>query len=368
MTIDLPVFRFALAPGLTQALREAAGRVISSNRYVLGPEVESFEREFAAHCGSTHCVGVANGTDALELALRALGISRGDKVVTVANAGYYTSAALRAIGAQPSYVDVNEYLVMAPAGLEHALQGARAVVMTHLYGRLAPVDEIVARARAAKVPVVEDCAQAHGAIRGGKHAGTFGTLGCFSFYPTKNLGALGDGGAVISSDADLASRLRSLRQYGWGDKYHVDRGDGRNSRLDEMQAAFLRAKLPHLSVWNAARVAIARRYRRGLADLPVEVPDWRDGEYVAHLFVIRCGDRDALRAHLAAEGIGSDVHYPVPDYAQPAESGLAHPHLAVTEAACREILTLPCFPGMTDAEVDRVVVAIRTHYAGRDRA
>jgi aminotransferase EvaB len=308
MSIDLPVFRFEVAPALTQALQEAADRVIASTRYVLGPEVEGFEREFASFCGSAHCVSVANGTDAIELALRAMGVTRGDRVVTVANAGYYAATALRAIGAEPFYVDVGDDLLMSTAGLEEALAGARAVVVTHLYGQMALVGDIVERARLVNVPVIEDCAQAHGAVRAGKCAGTFGALGCYSFYPTKNLGALGDGGAVITSDANLASRVRSLRQYGWSSRYCVDRAGGRNSRLDEMQAAFLRVKLPNLPAWNAARVAIARRYCDGLRGLPLRVPGWRNGEYVAHLFVISCADRGPLRARLAAAGICTEIH------------------------------------------------------------
>lgn len=368
MNIEVPVFRFEAEPALLQALREAADRVIASNWYVLGREVESFEREFAAYCGSAHCVGVANGTDALELALRAIGVGRGDRVLTTANAGGYTATALRAIGAEPAYVDVGDHLLMTATELGPQLEDARAVVVTHLYGHMAPIDAIVEVARAANVPVIEDCAQAHGAVRNGKSAGTFGAMGCFSFYPTKNLGAIGDGGAVVTSDAGLATTLRALRQYGWGTKYRIDRGGGRNSRLDEIQAAFLRVKLPYLQRWNAARVEIARRYYEGLQGLPLQVPVWRAGEYVAHLFVVRCTARDALRAHLAAAGIGTEIHYPIPDYAQPIERRLEHPHLPRTEAASREVLTLPCYPGMPSAETDRVIAAIRSFYAAPDHA
>jgi dTDP-4-amino-4,6-dideoxygalactose transaminase len=366
MSIDLPVFRFEVAPTLTQALREAADRVIASKRYVLGPEVENFEREFAAFCGSAHCVGVANGTDALELALRAAGVSRGDRVVLTANAGCYAATAARAIGAEPVYVDVSDDLVMSVDGLDRVLTGASAVVVTHLYGRMAPIGEIAGIAGEAGVAVIEDCAQAHGAASSGRHAGTFGAAGCFSFYPTKNLGALGDGGAVITSDAQMASRLRALRQYGWSTKYRIEHAGGRNSRLDELQAAFLRTKLPHLPAWNAARVAIALRYCNGLRGLPLRLPDCPGDEYVAHLFVIRCADRRALRSHLAEAGIGTEIHYPAPDYAQPTDrvDGDARP-LSMTESACREVLSLPCYPGMTDADVDRVITSIRAHYSRR---
>jgi dTDP-3-amino-2,3,6-trideoxy-4-keto-D-glucose/dTDP-3-amino-3,4,6-trideoxy-alpha-D-glucose/dTDP-2,6-dideoxy-D-kanosamine transaminase len=363
MSIDLPVFRFDHDAGELASLRQAAERVIASRRYVLDAEVAAFEEEFAAFCGVRHCVGVANGTDALELALVALGIHAGDRVATVANAGHYTTTVLRAIGAAPVYVEVGDDLVMSAADLQRSLGNVRAVVVTHLYGRMAPIEAILGLARQAGVPVVEDCAQAHGAERGGHTAGSFGALGCFSFYPTKNLGALGDGGAVVTSDDGLAAEVRSLRQYGWGRKYCVEREGGRNSRLDEMQAAMLRVRLPHLRRANGARMAIARRYRERMGNLPVHVADWSAGEYVAHLFVVRCRDREALRARLAAHGIGTDVHYPIPDHLQPTEIPRKHAPMPMTEAACREVLTLPCFPGMTDADLDRVIDAVRSHYA-----
>ncbi|HEV8500228.1 MAG TPA: DegT/DnrJ/EryC1/StrS family aminotransferase [Casimicrobiaceae bacterium] len=367
MSIDLPVFRFDHDAGELASLCHAAERVIASRRYVLGAEVAAFEEEFAAFCRTRHCVGVANGTDALELALVALGIRAGDRVATVANAGHYTTTVLRAIGAAPVYVEVGDDLLMSVADLQRSLDDVRAVVVTHLYGRMAPIDAILGLARQAGIPVVEDCAQAHGAERGGRMAGSFGDLGCFSFYPTKNLGALGDGGAVVTSDEGLAATVRSLRQYGWSRKYCVEREGGRNSRLDEMQAAILRVKLPQLRRANAARVAIACRYREGMHDLPATIADWSAGEYVAHLFVVRCRDREALRARLAQQSIGTDVHYPVPDHRQPTEIPRKHPPMPLTESACREVLTLPCFPGMTDADVDRVIDAIRHHYAdGRD--
>jgi dTDP-4-amino-4,6-dideoxygalactose transaminase len=362
MTLDLPVFRFDPGAAELRSVRQAAERVIASGRYVLGAEVAAFEEEFATFCGTRHCVGVANGTDALKLALVALGIRTGDRVATVANAGYYTTAALRSIGAVPHYVDVGDNLVMTAATLQSSLGSVRAVVVTHLYGLMAPIDDIDSLARQAGIPVVEDCAQAHGAEYRARRAGSFGALGCFSFYPTKNLGALGDGGAIVTSDGALAMELRSLRQYGWDRKYHVERDRGCNSRLDEMQAAILRVKLPHLREVNAARVAIASRYRESMADLPVQVAAWNESEYVAHLFVIRCRDRDILRPRLAEEGIGTDVHYPIADHLQRTEIAHRHAVLPITETACREVLTLPCFPGMTSADADRVVDVMRNHY------
>jgi dTDP-4-amino-4,6-dideoxygalactose transaminase len=354
----IPVFAFVPDAELDHALRGAIERVMASRHYVLGKEVDAFEHAFADYCGTRHCIGVANGTDALELALRALGIRRASRVATVANAGYYTCTALDAIGAEPVFVDVDESLTMSPAALARVIADVDAVVVTHLYGRLAAVDAIVECATRHAKPVVEDCAQAHGAARAGRRAGSFGTLGCFSFYPTKNLGALGDGGAIVTSDEALAGDVRRLRQYGWSKKYEVSVRGGRNSRLDELQAAVLRKKLPHLDAWNAERRAIAARYRAGMADRGVLLPAIGDDGDVAHLFVVRHARRDALRQALDAAGIASDVHYPIPDHRQGVRAQPATP-LPVTEAACAEVLTLPCFPGLAPDAADRVVAAVR---------
>ena len=359
----IPVFEFAPDPGLDRALLDATQRVIARGRYVLGVEVDAFEREFAAFCGATHCVGVANGTDALEIAFRACGVASGSRVATVANAGYYTCAALAAIGARPLFVDIDETLTMAPASLAAVLDDVDAIVVTHLYGRLAAIGPIVELARQRRIPVIEDCAQAHGAERGGKRAGSFGDAGCFSFYPTKNLGALGDAGAVVTSDSEIAARMRALRQYGWSTKYRVERLGGRNSRLDELQAALLRVKLPGLPERNAERVGIARRYCEMLLHTAVKTPQFEGGEYVAHLFVVRVPNRDRLRAALADDGIATEVHYPIPDYAQPILDGARHPALPMTEAAGREVVTLPCYPGLAHDDVERIAARIRRHLA-----
>src|SRR3954464_987398 len=234
-------------------LVSSARRVIERGWYVLGSEGADFEKAFAAYCGVAHAIGVANGTDGIELALRAIGVGEGDRVATVANAGFYASTAIHAIGARPLYVDVvakTHSMNVDCLQRELAQNPVRAVIATHLYGRLADVEAIVAICKPLGIPVIEDCAQAHGASRNGKAAGSFGAAGCFSFYPTKNLGALGDGGAVTTSDATIAARLRELRQYGWDKKYQVTRSGGRNSRLDELQAALLLAKVPHLDRWK----------------------------------------------------------------------------------------------------------------------
>lgn len=354
----------ALGLDLGQVLRD----VLDSQRYILGPQVQAFESAFAAYVGVAHTVGVANGTDALELALRALGIGPGQRVVTVANAGFYGSTAIRMVGATPVYVDVDEAtLNLSPAALKQLLaaQAVHAVIVTHLYGQLADVPAIAALCRDAGVPLIEDCAQAHGARRDGRLAGAWGRLGTYSFYPTKNLGALGDGGAVVTDDTALAERLRSLRQYGWRRKYEVTLAGGRNSRLDELQAAVLSAKLPLLDAANGRRRAIAARYNRAFADLPLRLPASTGDDYVAHLYVLRTARRAALQTCLTAAGVACDVHYPIADHRQPLlADDAAAAALPVSEAACAEVLTLPCFPGLGDEQVQRVIDAVRGFHEG----
>lgn len=338
---------------LRAELAASINRVLASGWYILGRECAAFEDEFATYCGAPHCVTVANGTDALELALRALGIGAGDAVATVANAGGYSTAAIRATGAEPLYIDIDPATMnMSPLDLLARLTPKiRAVIVTHLYGRLADLPALLAITSHGDLPLIEDCAQAHGASLGGRKAGSWGTLACFSFYPTKNLGALGDGGAVIASNAHLAAKVRSLRQYGWRSKYHsVD--CGRNSRLDEMQAAILRAKLPHLDAWNERRREIAEAYNAALG-----IHDPVGEDYVAHLYVMRTPARDQVRAALTQRGIATDIHYPVPDHLQASapRTGLCLP---ATEQAAREVLTLPCYPELAPAEVNAVTSAL----------
>src|SRR5574340_1154583 len=340
---------------LLAEIENAVRAVLAGGWYILGPQVRSFEAEFAEYCGAAHCVGVGNGTDALEIALRALGIGPGDRVATVANAGGYGTAAIRAAGAEPLYIEIDpRTMLMDAAALAEDAPRARAVILTHLYGRMADMPAVLAAA--GRTPVIEDCAQAHGARLRRRAAGTWGRIGCFSFYPTKNLGALGDGGALITNDAELAGRAGALRQYGWTSRYCASVPRGRNSRLDELQAAALRVKLPHLEKWNARRREIARRYN-GLLTGVIETPPDAGDDYVAHLYVVRAKDRDRLRERLRAAGIGTDVHYPVPDHRQAAAPVAAElPH---TERCAAEVLTLPCFPELTDEEVCRVAEQVR---------
>ncbi len=337
---DLARHTAALRPELDAAI----SRVLDRGWFVHGPELTAFEQQFAAFTSSSFCAGVANGTDALEIALRATGVGPGRKVATVANAGMYSTAAILACGALPVYIDLEPGSVRINLQqLADAAPGVDAIVATHLYGRMLPIADVLTAAHVK--PVIEDCAQAHGASLDGKPAGSWGALGCFSFYPTKNLGALGDGGAIVTSDPELDARVRALRQYGWKSaKYHAIEPHGRNSRLDELQAAILAVKLPHLPAWNQRRRDIATAFDGAP----------RGPEDVVHLYVSRLPDRDRILQHLRAHGIGAEIHYPIPDYRQPAVRALIGDRdpLPETERASAEVLTLPCFPEMTVQEVD----------------
>jgi dTDP-4-amino-4,6-dideoxygalactose transaminase len=337
-------------------LRAAADRVFKSGWFALGPEVEAFEAEFAAYCGAHHCIGVANGTDALELALRGVGVERGDEVITAANAGMYATHAILAIGATPVYADV----VAGGHGLDpesvssRIAHSTRALVTTHLFGRMADIGALRSVADRAGIALVEDCAQAHGASAEGVRAGAWGDASAFSFYPTKNLGALGDAGAVVTSSRSTAERVRRLRQYGWSPKYVSKLGGGRNSRLDELQAAFLRVKLPELDRLSRERRAIASAWAGGLAHEAIALPDVAGDDFVAHLFVVVAEWRDDLRRFLAEHGIASEVHYPLLDCQQPGFGGPdVTGQLPESERLRSRVLTLPCYPELCLGEIDR---------------
>jgi dTDP-4-amino-4,6-dideoxygalactose transaminase len=345
-----------------EAVRTAVENVIKSGWYILGREGEAFEREFADYCGTKECIGVANGTDAIELGLRALGVKHGSRVATVANAGFYTTTALAAIGAEPVFVDVDrETRLMDLAHLREVItQGnLAAVVVTHLFGLLHDMSQVMQIADSTGVPVFEDCAQAHGATRQGKRAGSFGAAASFSFYPTKNLGALGDAGAITTNSTEVAAQLRRLRQYGWASKYRAVLSGARNSRLDEIQAAILRAKLPSLDRWNERRREIAIRYSQEITNKHIICPPVYGEEYVAHLYVIECEDRESLRTYLSSAGVMTDIHYPLPDYKQPAVEGLGDwKELSITDELASTILTLPCYPELRDDEVTQVITEV----------
>lgn len=351
-------------------LDAALARVLDSGWFILGGEVAAFEQEFAAYCGAAHAVGVASGAEALYLALVAQGVGPGDEVITVANACMYEVAAIVQAGATPVLVDVDATThCLEPAAFAAAITPrTRAVIPVHLFGRLAAMDALCATARRHNVVVVEDAAQAHGAWSRDaegqvRRAGQWGDVACFSFYPSKNLGALGDGGALVTDDPVLAERLRRLRMYGWAGKYNTVDPGGRNSRLDELQAAVLRVKLAHLDAGNAARRERAGWYRELLSDLPLSLPPDEPG-HCYHLYVITLADRarrDGLRAALQAAGIGCDIHYPTPAHLQPAFAGLGYGpgSLPVSEELAGRILSLPMFPELTRAEVERVAAAVR---------
>lgn len=346
----------------------AVARVLSGGWYILGKEVSAFESEFAAWCGNAHGIGVANGTDALVLALRGLGVGAGDMVATVSHTAVATVAAIELTGATPILIDIEaDSYCMDPAALEAAFarEGGRikAVIPVHLYGHPADIDAILALARKHGARVLEDCSQAHGAAIGGKRVGTFGDVAAFSLYPTKNLGALGDGGVITTDDAALAQRIRELREYGWRDRY-ISATAGMNSRLDELQAAILRAKLVHLDRDNGRRQAVAAHYDQALANSGLRLPAVRAGAtHVYHQYVVRAADREGLRARLKDAGIATNVHYPAPVHQQPAYQGrtpVGPAGMAATEAARGEILSLPMFPQLAQADAERVTGAILT--------
>jgi dTDP-3-amino-2,3,6-trideoxy-4-keto-D-glucose/dTDP-3-amino-3,4,6-trideoxy-alpha-D-glucose/dTDP-2,6-dideoxy-D-kanosamine transaminase len=347
--------------GMRQELDAAAARVLDRGWYLVGEELKNFEQAFAGYLGMKHCLGVANGTDALELALRCLDIGSGDKVVVAPNGGMYGTIAVSRVSAEPVFIDVDpKSLCMAPVGLKAAADaGAKTVIVTHLYGQMADIAGLLATAHKLGLKVIEDCAQSHGARRAGGLAGSFGDISCFSFYPTKNLGALGDAGGIATNDAQLAEKAATLRQYGWKGKYRVEVPHGRNSRMDELQAAFLSAKLPHLDRRNAQRKAIWSRYRDALKGR-LEMVGTDGEDFVAHLCVLRTPERDSLRQKLTEHGIATDIHYPIPDHRQPVWAGrFSGLSLPVSEQACAEVLTLPCFPEITDQEVAYVADTLK---------
>jgi dTDP-4-amino-4,6-dideoxygalactose transaminase len=343
-------------------IAEAVNRVLDSCSFVLGSEVEAFESEFAAYCGTAHAVGVNNGTSALHLALLAAGVGPGDEVVTVSHTFVATVAAIRYCGATPVYVDVDPLTAtMNPALVEEAITSrTRAILPVHLYGQCADLSPIASCARRHGLALIEDAAQAHGARYLGFHAGSLGDLACFSFYPAKNLGACGEGGAVVTSDTAMARTLRVLRDQGQSRKYHHTML-GYNYRLEAIQAAVLRVKLRRLDHWNALRRDHAAEYRRRLAGSATRTLDdmpW--GQGVAHVFPVFTPERDALQAHLHERGVSTGIHYPVPVHLQPAFAGTVPAGaLPVTEQLARETLSLPMYPELGPEALESVVRAVR---------
>ena len=346
----------------------AIARVLDKGWYILGEEVHAFEAEFAAYIGTQYGIGVGSGTEALHIALLACGVGEGDEVLTVSHTAVATVAAIELCGAKPVFIDIEpDYFTMDPLRLAAAITPkTKAVIPVHLYGQPADLKAIAEIAQESGIRVIEDCAQAHGADYRGKRVGAWGDLACFSFYPTKNLGALGDGGMIVTSDPELAERARLIREYGWTGRYISDI-PGLNSRLDEVQAAILRVKLRHLDAANASRNRLASLYDEGLKIPGINTPKTRpDATHVHHLYVIRTMKRDALQRFLRTRQVSALIHYPVPVHLQPAYKGrlTCSGDLTETEQAAAEVLSLPLYPELSVSDVQTVIEAIKAFCGG----
>lgn len=344
-------------------IEEAVLRVMRGPRYILGPEVEALEWEFASYIGVPFSVAVANGTDAIELVLRALGIGPGDEVITVSHTAVATVAGIEAAGATPILVDIEpDYYTMQPGQLEEVLsKRTKAVMPVHLYGQAADLEPILGFCKKHALKMVEDVSQAHGATWRGQRLGSIGDAGCFSCYPTKNLGAIGDGGLITVKDSQLAKTIKMMREYGWKERY-VSEMPGRNSRLDEIQAAILRVKLRHLDNDNRKRQQLASEYSAGLKNSSFELPKKRiDTEHVFHLYVVQTDQRDRILNSLKAKDIQAGIHYPIPIHKQPAYQGRIRTarSMHITEALAPEVLSLPLYPELMDQQIHEIVQALQ---------
>ena len=346
-------------------INAAIQNVLDSGWYILGKEVEQFEKEFAIYNDMIHAVGVGSGTEALHMALRALDIGLGDEVITTAHTAVATASSIALAGAKPVFVDIEpDYFTIDPNLIEVAVTPkTKAIIPVHIYGQPCDMDAILKIADRHDLKVIEDCAQAHGATYKGKRIGSMGNVGCFSFYPTKNLGAIGDGGALVTNDDKLAERIKLLREYGWEERY-ISSTEGWNSRLDEMQAAILRVKLKKLDADNVCRQQHAYKYDKALKKMPLELPGVRNGStHVFHLYVIKTDQRDELKAHLKNHEINTIIQYPVPihlqKYYQEIQGEISLP---VTEQAAETILSLPIYPELTEKEHQKVVNAVEDFF------
>ena len=363
MKIDLAVLgrQYELHAAAYEA---AALRALRSGWYIMGPELEAFEEEFAAYTGAKYAVGLNSGLDALTLSVAALGIGAGDEVIVPANTYIATVLAVTANGATPIFVEPDGYYNLDTSKLESAItERTRAIMPVHLYGQAADMGRMVEIAARHHLAVVEDCAQSHGAHFGTTMTGRFGDVGCFSFYPTKNLGAFGDAGAIVTDDAGLAERIRMLRNYGSKEKYHNELC-GINSRLDEIQAALLRVKLGYLSELTAERREIAAKYLAGIHNEYIILPQLRDGaEHVYHQFVVRTTTRDHFKAYLKDHGVETVIHYPIPPHLAEcyAQLGYGHGSFPVAEQYADEVLSLPIFNGMRADEIDYVINTVNAY-------
>ncbi|MEI7463340.1 MAG: DegT/DnrJ/EryC1/StrS family aminotransferase [Candidatus Taylorbacteria bacterium] len=338
---------------------DAIAKVMASGRYILGDEVQSFENEFAKYIEVNNSIGVGSGTEALHIALKACGIGRGDEVITVSHTAVATVAAIELSGASPVLVDIETgFFTMDPLKIEqHITSKTKAIIPVHIYGQPADLNTIIPIAKKHNLYVIEDCAQAHGAVYNGKKVGSIGDIGCFSFYPTKNLGAMGDGGAITTNNFELAEKCRGLREYGWVDRYH-SYYSGWNSRLDEIQAAILRIKLKYLDLDNQKRIRIADTYINSLRNNELILPVIRNNsKHVFHLFVIRTNKRNELLSHLNKNSIFPLIHYPIPIHLQNAYLGKFNDSISLneTELASNEILSLPIFPELSEQELRLII-------------
>ena len=349
-------------------INSAIQNVLDSGWYILGKEVERFEQEFASYNGVSYAVGVGSGTEALHIALRAIGIGPGDEVITTAHTAVATASAILLAGATPVFVDIDpDYFTMDPNQIESAITPkTKAIIPVHIYGQPCDMDTIIEIAHEYNLKVIEDCAQAHGATYKGNRVGSMGDIGCFSFYPTKNLGAIGDGGAIITNDNSIARKIKLMREYGW-EKRYVSSEEGWNSRLDELQAAILRIKLKNLDVDNNRRHKLANIYQNELNELPLQLPRVRnDSNHVFHLFVIKTDQRDKLMGHLRENGMQSTIQYPVPVHQQDFYiKTLGDYSLPVTEKSAGSILSLPMYPELDEADQKQVVDVLHNYYKGQ---
>ena len=346
-------------------IEDAVISVMRGNSYVLGEQVRYLEREFAEYIGTSSAIGVANGTDAIEIALRALNIGFGDEVITVSHTAVATIAAIEATGASAVLVDVDsKFYTLNPAHLQESLtKKTKAIIAVHLYGQAADLDPIITFCNSNKIYLIEDASQAHGAKYNNKRVGSIGDIGCFSCYPTKNLGAIGDAGLVTSNNHELASKIRMIREYGWQDR--VSMQPGRNSRLDELQAAILRIKLRHLDKDNQKRRDIAEFYYEKLSELPILLPTIRTNtESVFHLFVIQVENRDSLLSFLKEDGIIAGIHYSLPVHMQPAYNDrvIKSEDMAVTENIVQKIISLPIYPELSKSDLNKIVNRIKQFF------
>ena len=345
-------------------IESAVLSVMRGNSYILGKEVSAFEKEFATYIGTNSAIGVANGTDAIEIALRALDVGKGDEVITVSHTAVATVTAIEAAGASAVLIDVEpDFYTLNPTQLNEVITNkTKAVIVVHLYGQPADMDTIVSFCDKNKLFLIEDASQAHGAKYKGYRLGTLGVIGCFSCYPTKNLGALGDAGVVTTNNQPLSLKISKLREYGWNNG--VSEYPGMNSRLDELQAAVLRIKLKYLDSDNTKRRKLAEFYTQGLSDLPIQVPIVREGsESVFHLYVVQVENRQGLINHLKENGILAGIHYPTPVHLQPAYKGRIKTatDMSVTEAASKKIVSLPLYPELSRKNAEKIISALRDY-------